>query len=193
MESSNICPLFHGCLIAYEIADKLVDFAITSEYEEGNISDDPKDSVYDALFAFFVIGLHITIIRTILYIWRIQLYRTGDDSRDKTHDAINLWMSLAKTVFEAFPQATIAEFFFGDCAATNSMKTLVQAFGVFSIFPFIMFVCYLFYYYCCCEQDEAPNLITVIIMFITFIFSVVGFIFTCLSINAFNERCRPYQ
>ena len=182
------CSLFYGCLIAYEIADKLVDFVITSEYEEGNISDNPKDSVHDALNAFFHIGLLITTIRTILYAWIIQLYgRNGDDSHGKKYDAINLWMSLAKALFEAFPQATIAKFFFGDCAATDSMKTLVQAFGVFSIFPFIMFVWHLFYYYC--KHDEGPSQVTVFIMFITFIFSVVGFIFACLSINAFNERC----
>ncbi|KAJ7390383.1 hypothetical protein OS493_025635 [Desmophyllum pertusum] len=138
------CLLFYGCLIAYEVADKLVDFTISAEYEEGNLSNNPKDSVHDAINAFFSIGLVLTTIRTILYAWRIHLYYTDDDSQDKTHDAINLWMSLAKAMFEAFPQATIAKFFFGDCAATNSMKTLVQAFGVFSIFPFIMFVCYLF-------------------------------------------------
>ncbi|KAJ7356301.1 hypothetical protein OS493_025410 [Desmophyllum pertusum] len=188
MECCHFCSLFHSCLIVYEIVDKLVDFAIVRKYEEGNLSlSNPKDSVYDALFTFFVIGLNITIIRTILYLWRIQLYRTGDDSQDRTHDAINLWMSLAKALFEAFPQSTIAKFFFGDCATTDGMKILVQAFDVFSILPFIMFVCYLFYYYC--EHDEGPNRITVIVMVITFIFSVVGFIFACLSINDYNERC----
>ncbi|KAJ7390384.1 hypothetical protein OS493_025637 [Desmophyllum pertusum] len=190
MESSFICTLFLCCLIIYEIADKLVDFAIAAQYiNKGDLSNNPKDSVSVALFVFFAIGLHITIVRTILYAWRIQLYRTGDESQDKTHDSINLWMSLTKALLEAFPQATIAKFFFGDCATTDWMKTQVQAFDVFSIFPFVMFVFYLFYYYR--EHDERPNRATVFIMVITFIFSVVGFIFACLSIHAFNEPCQP--
>ena len=190
MESYNqFCSLFHGCLIAFEIVDKYVDYVITNKYKEGNLSKNPKDSVDDALYDFFVGGLLTTLIRILLYAWRIYEYRTGDDSEDtnKMHDAINLWMSWVKAVFETFPQATIAEFFFDNCATTDSMKLPVQVFGVFCIIQFIMFVWRLFYYYC--KHDERPNLITVISMVIAFIFSVVGFIFACLSMSAFNKPC----
>lgn len=186
------CVLVHGCLILYEIADKLVDLFVANNYQDGNISNDPQDSVHKALMAFFVIGLHVTIPRVMLYLWRIHLYRTGDDSKDKTHTAINLWMSLAKVWLEAFPQSTIAKFFFGNCALKDNIKTLVQAFDVFSIFPFIMFVCYTFYHYCAQEEGPTCNGATTFILAITFILSIVGTIFAGISINDFNDRCWPY-
>lgn len=110
------CILVHGCLILYEIADKLVDLFVASNYEDGNISKDPQGSVPTALMVFFVIGLHVTILRVGLYLWRIQLYRTDDEGDGETHVAINLWMSLAKVWLEAFPQSAIAKFYFGNCA-----------------------------------------------------------------------------
>lgn len=185
----NPCALVYGCLILYEMADKGVDFVIADKYQNGSLSYDPKESVHDALHTFIGIGMFITAIRIILYLWRIQLYRTYDHSEDKTHDALNLWMSLAKVLLEAFPQSTIAKFYFSNCVTTDSMKTWVQAFDVFSIFPFIMFVCYLVYYYY--EHGEEPSRVTMIIMAITFIFSVMGFIFASLSIKGFNEPCPP--
>ena len=183
------CILVHGALILYEIADKLVDLFVANNYDDGNISDDPRGSVHTALTVFFYIGLHITIARVGLYLWRIQLYRIEDGGAAETHLAINLWMSLAKTWLEAFPQATIAKFYFGNCAPKDDIKTLVQAFDVFSIFPFIMFVCYMFYY---CTALE-PNGATKFVLVVTFILSILGIIFAGISINDFNDRCRPYN
>lgn len=177
------CILVHGCLILYEIADKLVDLFVASNYEDGNISKDPQGSVHTALMVFFVIGLHVTILRVGLYLWRIQLYRTDDEGDGETHVAINLWMSLAKVWLEAFPQSAIAKFYFGNCALRD--KTLVQAFDVFSIFPFIMFVVFSFVYWCALE----PNRATRFILIITFILSIVGTIFAGISITDYNERC----
>ena len=100
--------LVQGSLIAYEVADKLVDLIVANNYEDGIISDDPRGSVNTALMAFFAIGLTITVAHAVLYLRRIQLYRTGVGIEGETHLAINLWMSLAKVWLEAFPQATIA-------------------------------------------------------------------------------------
>ena len=87
------------------------------------------------------IGLHVTTVRVVLYLWKIHLYCTRDDGKDETHAAFNLRMSLAKVWLEAFPQSTIAKFYFGNCALYDNIKTLVQAFDVLSIFPaFIMLI-----------------------------------------------------
>lgn len=183
------CILVHGCLILYEIADKLVDLFVANNYEDGNISNDPQGSVHTALMVFFVIGLTVTIGRVGLYLWIIQLYRTDDGGDGETHAAINLWMSLAKVWLEAFPQSAIAKFYFGNCALKDNIKTLVQAFDVFSIFPFIMFVFFSCVYWCALE----PNRATRFILTITFILSIVGIIFAGISIKDFNDRCWPYN
>lgn len=183
------CILVHGSLILYEIADKLVDLFVANNYEDGNISVDPRGTVHTALMAFFVIGLIITTARVGLYLWRIHLYRTEDGGDGETHLTINLWMSLAKVWLEAFPQATIAKFYFGNCALKDNMKTLVQAFDVFSIFPFIMFVCYMFNYCCVLEPYKAMTFV----LTVTFILSILGIIFASISINDFNDRCWPYN
>ena len=121
-----------------------------------------------------------------MYIWRIRLSPGDDDDQEETHDAINLGINLSKALFEAFPQTAIARFYFGSYAKTDNIKTLVQAFDVFSMFPFIMFVCYSVYY--CCAHEET-NRLTVVIMVITVVFSVVGFVFASISITEFNELC----
>ena len=185
------CILVQGSLIAYEVADKLVDLIVANNYEDGNISNDPQGSVHTALMVFLVIGLHVTIVRVALYLWRIHLYRTRDDSKDETHAAFNLWMSLAKVWLEAFPQSTIAKFYFGNCALYDNIKTLVQAFDVFSIFPFFMFICYTYYYYCALEKGS--NRATTFVLAVTFILAIVGVIFAGISINDFNDRCWPYN
>ena len=188
---NDCCVVIQGGLILYEIVDKLVDLFVATEYQNGRISNDPQDSVSDALMAFFVIGLHVTIVRVMLYLWRIQLYRTGDDSRDETHNAINLWMSLAKVLLEAFPQSTIAKFYFGNCAPAGSNEVLVRVFDAFCIIAFIIFFAYLFCQYCL--QGGEANRATTVIMVITFFFSFVGIIFAGISINDFEERCRPQK
>ena len=185
---ADLGTLFYACLIICEMADKGVDFAIKDEYQEGNISSDPEESVTDGLQAFIIVGMLISIPRIALYLWKIVLCREGDVSEDETYDAISLWMNLAKALFEAFPQSTIAKFYFGSCAPTNSIKSLVQAFDVFSIFPFIMFVGCLVYHYCVLQGES--NRITVILMVVTFLFSLLGFIFACLSFKDFGVLCR---
>lgn len=195
MDSTDISPLVlvYGCLIIYEIADKGVDVRIADEYKDGSLSSNPKESVYKALNIFTAFGILLTVSRITVYVWRIELYRTGNTSQDKLHDRLNLWMSVAKALFEAFPQSTIAQFCFSNCVTENNVKALVQVFDAFSIFPFIMFVFFLLYYYC--RHYEELDRVTVIIMVTTFIFSVLGFIFACSSIDDFNEQCpaRPFR
>lgn len=184
---NHCCVLIHGSLIFYEIADRLVDLFVANNYDDGNISDDPRGSVHTALMVFFVIGLHITIGNVVFYLGRIQLYFTGGSEEGETRLTINLWTSLAKVWLEAFPQATIAKFYFGNCASKDGIKTLVQAFDVFSIIPFIKFVGYMF---CYCAGLE-PNGPMKFILAATFILSILGIIFAGISINDFNDRCRP--
>ena len=188
-DHNHCCVLIHGSLIFYEIADRLVDLFVANNYDDGNISDDPRGSVQTALMVFFAIGLIITVANVVLYLGRIKLYSTGVSEEGETHLTINLWMSLAKVWLEAFPQATIAKFYFGNCASNDGIKTLVQAFDVFSIFPFIMFVGYMF---CYCAGLK-PNGATKFLLAVTFILSILGIIFAGISINDFSDRCRPYN
>ena len=134
MDSTLVYAVAYGCWISYEIADKAVDLVITIRYNEGRISNNPQDRVYYSLITFLVTGFIITSLRIILYLRRIRLSLEDDDDEDETSAAINFWISLSKALFEAFPQTTIAQFYFGNCAQTGGMKTLVQAFDVFSIF-----------------------------------------------------------
>ena len=186
MDSTLAYAVAYDCWISYEIADKAVDLVITIRYKEGRIPNNSQDSVYYALITFLVTGFLITSLRIILYLRRIRLSLEDDADQDETRAAINLWISLSKALSEAFPQTTIAQFYFGNCAQTGGMKTLVQPFDVFSIFPFVMFACHSIYYYC---ANEETNRLTVVIMVTTFIFSLVGFVFACISIDEFNERC----
>jgi len=110
------CVLAHGCLIFYEVIDKLVDGIVASDYKDGNISDDPQDGVANALYGFFLIGLLLSIQCIGMYCWKIYLYRADYNSLDESHVPLNLWFSFAKVWLEAFPQATIALFYFGNCA-----------------------------------------------------------------------------
>ena len=184
-----VCNTWHMILVAYEIVDKLVDVFTTNNYKEGIIANNPKESVYIALMVIFCLSLPVTALRVFLYLFRRHLYRSGDDSNDKVHHAINMLMSWAKMLFEAFPQATIALFYFGDCAPTNSTKTAVQAFNTFSIFPFIMSICYaVFYFYA--HVEMAGRWIAYSTALLTqFLICLTGCIFAGISINNFNEPC----
>ena len=184
------CVLVHCCLIVYEGIDKLVDMIVVSSYKGGNISDDPQDSVTIALFVFFIIGLLLTIQRMGMYCWRIFLYRADNNSLDESRRPTNLWFSFAKVWLEAFPQSTIAKFYFGNCAFKENTKTLVRAFDFFSLSPFIMFMYFTFHYYC--THEEGHYLITTLVLAVTFILSIVGIIFAGISMTDFNNSCRPY-
>ena len=185
------CIFAHGCLIVYEIADKLVDLLVVNNYKDGNISDDPQDSVTKALIAFLVIGLLLSIQRVFVYLLRMYHYRTDNNSLDESRIPTNLWFSFAKVWLEAFPQATIAAFHFGNCAPTGGATTVVNLFGVFSMSPFIMFACFTFHYYC--THEEGHYAITTLVLAATFILSIIGVIFAGISMNAFSNRCWPYN
>ena len=180
---------FHMILMGSEIVEKLVDYFTANNYMDGNITNNPKESVYTALMGIFCLGLPMTVFRIFCHIHKIKLSERGDNSKDKVHHAINVLTSWAKMLFEAFPQATIALFYFGDCAPTNSTKTAVQAFNTFSIFPFIMFICYaVFYFYA--HVEMADRLITYSTALLTqFLICLTGCIFAGISINNFNEPC----
>lgn len=184
MDSTLVYAVMFGCLILCEIADKAVDLVVTIRYKDGRIFNHPQDSVYYALITFLVSGFLITSSRIILYLKRIKLWPGDDD--DENIATIDLWISLSKALFEAFPQTTIALFYFGNCAQAGNIETLVEAFDVFSIIPFVTLVCHSFYY--CCGTEE-PNGLTLLIAALAVIVSVIGFVFACISISDFNERC----
>lgn len=100
-------------------------------------------------------------------------------------------MSFPKVWLEAFPQATIATFYFVNCESKENVKSLVQAFDVFSMSPFIMFICFTFHY--CCTHEEGHYRITMIfVLAVTSILSIVGIIFAGISMtgfDAFNDSC----
>ena len=184
-----VCNTWYMILVAYEIADKLVDVFTANNYKDGIIANNPKESVYIALMVIFYLSLPVTALRVFLYLFRKHLYRSGDDSNDKIHHAINMLMSWAKMLFEAFPQATIALFYFGDCAPTSSTQATVRAFNAFSIFPFIMSIFYVVsYFYAYVEMGDRVMAYS-ITLFIQFLICLIGCIFAGISINKFNEPC----
>jgi len=188
---NNCCILIHGFMIFYEVLDKFVDISVVNSYGDGNITDDPKDSVHKALFGFFIIGLLPFSLRVLLYLWRIYLYRADDNSLDESRIPTNLWMSFAKVWLEAFPQSTIAISYFGKCASNEDTKLLVQVFDFFSMVPFVMFACFTIHYYC--THEEGHYRVTTFVLAITFLLSTVGIIFAGISMTNFNESCRPYD
>ena len=181
--------ILHMILMGSEIVEKLVDFITANNYMDGNITNNPKESVYTTLMGIFCLGLPMTVFRIFCHLHKMKLSERGDNSKDKVHHAINMLTSWAKMLFEAFPQATIAMFYFGDCAPTNSTKTLVQAFNAFSIFPFIMFIFYVVsYFYAYVEMGDRVMAYS-ITLFIQFLICLIGCIFAGISINKFNEPC----
>lgn len=191
-DSIDISPraLVYGCLIIYEIAERYVDFVIGDKYT--HLFNNPNLDDYKTLRVTWGIGMYIAAIRIIVCTCCRKDCSEDDRCDEKRLHAVMLWTCVAKVLFEEFPQSTMTKFCFSNCVTTESMKTLVQAYDVFSIIAFVVFVCYLAYYYC--KYNEEPTKTTVIIiMVITFILSLVGFIFACLSINEFNEFCPPPQ
>ena len=179
--------------ISVEIVDKVVDAVILKKYKEGKLSNNPQENVYYALDAFFFIGLFISLARSALSLRAIKQHCcTSNYDKGKTNEAIHFWMSLAKLWLEAFPQAMFGRFFFGDCATTDAMKSWGQAFGFFSLLPFIVFVFHLVYHccpYCKYQYDEEPKPLTLLVVFTTLMGSLLGSVCAVLSIIAFTERC----
>lgn len=188
---NNCCVLIHGLMILYEGIDKIVDISVVTSYGDGNISDDPKDSVHKALIGFFVMGLLPSGLLVLLNLWKIFLYRADDNSLDESRIPTNLWMSFAKVWLEAFPQSTIAIFYFGKCASNENIVSLVQVFDFFSMVPFIMFACFTIHYYC--THEEGHYRVTTFVLATTFLLSIVGIIFAGISMTNFNESCRSYD
>lgn len=177
-------------LISFEMVDKVVDAVILKKYDEGKISNNPQDTVYYALLAFFIIGLLISLTRITLSVLTIKQHCCSSEGR--TNEAIRFWTSLTKVWLEALPQALFGRFFFGDCAITDDLKQWGQAFGFFSLLPFILFLFHLIYYwcpYCKYQHDERPHSLTLLAVSSTLKASLVGIFCTIKTIIAFTERC----
>ena len=117
--------------------------------------------------------------------------------RGETNEAIHLWMSAIKVWLEAFPQALIAYFYFGDCSTTTDAKRWGQIFGFVSLLPFLVFGFHL-YYYCACydcgkryRYDKEPNLLMMFAMIATLLLSLGCVIATIHLIMDFNKFCQP--
>ena len=183
-------------MIVYEILDKFTDIATAVVYYRGRF-ESRKESVYEALLAFTIIGGIISAVRISLYIWRIHLNRKNDESRDKVYDNLDLGVISVKVVLEAFPQSLIANFFV-HCPIKKygwGTKILDPTFDAFSGMPFIIFWISL-RCYCCkypfkCDDEPARKkaYILPIAMSFTFVVSVVGIVFAGLSLGEFANRC----
>ena len=77
-------------LIIYGILDKFVDIATAVEYHKGKLFLKAKDSVYRALLAFTIIGGIISLFRISLYVWRIYLNCSSEESCDKRYDDFDM-------------------------------------------------------------------------------------------------------
>lgn len=177
-------------LISIELVDKVVDAVMLKKYSEGKVSNNPQDSVYYALVAFFITGLLISFARITLSILAIKKHCSSRE--DRINEAIRFWSSLAKVWLEALPQAIFGRFFFGECAVTDDLKQWGQAFGLFSLLPFIQFLFHLIYYwcpYCKYQHDEKPNPLTLLAVSSTLKASLLGIFCAVKTIIAFTERC----
>ena len=184
-----MAAILHMILMGSEIVEKLVDYSTANDYMDGNINNNPKESVYTALMRIFSLGLPMTVFRILCHLHKLKLSDRGDSSKDKLHHAINVLTSWAKTLFEDFPQATIAMFYFGDCAPKDSAGTTVQAFNAFSIFSFAMFTVYVVTYFHDYVEMADRVMAYSITLFIQFLICLIGCIFAGISINKFNEPC----
>lgn len=187
-----MCEFWQIILAAYEIVDRLVDFFMVSNYAKGDISNNPKKSVAWVLGVLWTITLPMTVLRVFFYYQRLKLLRSGDYSEDEKSVIIDLRMSWAKTLVEAFPQATIAKFYFGDCAPKDSARLMVQVFDVFSIFPFLMFTFY-FCIYSCSYLEEQNRVKVYSAAVITLLCCLIGCIFAGISITDFNTTCEQTE
>ena len=190
--------LFHSILILVEIPDKVLDVIIYYMYSKGEIISHPSDNVTAALFAFVGIGFAISVARKLLCGHRIaQMCCNGDYGRGETNEAIHLWMSAIKVWLEAFPQALITYFYFGDCSTTTDAKHWCQIFGFVSLLPFLVFgfhLCYYWAYYDCGKRykyDKEPNLLMMLAMIATLLLSLGCIVATIHLIMDFNKFCRP--
>ena len=174
-------------LMGSEIVDKLVDYLTANDYMDGNITNNPKESVSNILMGIFCLGLLMTVFRIFCHIHKIKLSERGDNSKDKVHHAINVLTSWAKMLFEDFPQATIAMCFFGNCAPKSSTQTTVQAFNAFSIFSFAMFTVYVVTYFHNYVEMADRVMAYSITLFLQFLICLIGFIFAIISTNSTNH------
>lgn len=179
-------------MIVYEVLDKIVDIATAVEYFKGRLFYETKESVYEALLAFVIIGGIISILRISLYVWRIVLnYRDDEDERhEKRYDDLDIGIHIAKVVLEAFPQSVIAKFYFVHCPIKKygwDIKILDPAFDSFCGAPFFFFWISLCCY--CCKHSLRNKVCVPVTLIITFAISVAGFVFAVLSIAEFANRC----
>ena len=192
----SCCSAIKIMMILYEILDKTVDIATAVVYYKGRF-DSRKESVYEALLAFVIIGCIISTARIFLYIWGIILMYKNDESQDKRYDDLELGMHAVKVVFEAFPQSVLANFFvhFPKKKYGWGIKTLDPTVDSFCGAPFIFLWISLLWYYCCkypCKCDnntEWKKVCVATSLSITVVISVVGFVFAVLSLVESANRC----
>lgn len=58
---NGFCSIIKVCSTAYEILDKVFDILTAVEYYKGRLFYNPKESVYEALLTFAIIGCFISI------------------------------------------------------------------------------------------------------------------------------------
>ena len=107
-------------------------------------------------------------------------------SQNIPSNPITVLTSWAKMLYEDFPQATIAMFYFGDCASECSTQTTVIAFNAFSMVSFAMFTVYVVTYFHNYVEMADRVMAYSITLFLQFLICLIGFIFAIISINKFN-------
>ena len=199
-ERDLLSSLLYGFFIIVEIANRVVDGFILTNYEAGEISNDWNKNVNIALTVFMVIGFFITLLHAVTSGCRIvTLCCEGDCSKGRTDRTIKIWMSLLKVLLEAFSQTLISHFHFGDCAKTSDLRIWGIAFNIFSLLPFIMYVFHFFTYYsshglqeCDCDDVSIRKVMGALFR-ITLIPSALGSYFAYKSIMAFYNLCAPQK
>ena len=106
----NASQSFYLVLVAYEIADRLVDLFVAKRYKDGEITDNPEENVFIALMVLFSLGLLMTVVRVYYYLQKWKLSSNDDDSKDEFHHAINMSMSLAKIGSKLSPRQQLRSF-----------------------------------------------------------------------------------
>ena len=200
-ERDLLSSVLYGFFIIVEIADRVVDGFILTNYEAGEISNDWNKNVNIALTVFMVIGFFITLLHAVTSGCRIvTLCCEGDCSKGRTDRTIKIWMSLLKVLLEAFSQTIISHFYFGDCAKTSDLRILGIAFNSFSLLPFIMYAFHFYTYYsshglqqCDCDDVSIRKVLGMLFHIITLIASVLGSYFAYNSIMAFYNLCAPQK
>ena len=183
--------------IVVEIADKIVDGAITFEYHKGRLFHAQKSSVFAALVTFTITGCFISLGR--LYFYFCQLGHSSkvvdDTEGTNLYEERFLQMSALKIVLEAFPQSVIARFYFVDCP----MEKYGWGFGLYTSFdiycgaPFVSFYSYFLLYLRKRTQKGINEMELhagmVCVMCVASSLASAGLVFVSLSLLDAYKRC----